>query len=85
MTRLPLISSLLGLALGFAGPALASGPAGDTGRVGPNGQICRMVPIGIDEWALVGVTHRRVCQTLAPAPGQPAVSAPPRLAQLPRR
>ena len=80
-----MIRRLVLMSLLTASPSLASGPAGDTSRLGPTGQICRMVPIGTDEWALVGVTRRRVCQILAQAPGVPAVTAPPRLAQLPRR
>lgn len=80
-----MIRHLVLMSLLTASPALASGPGGDTSRLGPPGQICRMVPIGTDEWALVGVTHRRVCQTLPQAPGVPAVTPPPRLAQLPRR
>jgi len=80
-----MIRALVLLALVTTSPALASGPAGDTGRLRANGQICRMVPIGPDDWAVVGVTHRRVCQTIAQAPGVPAVTPPPRVAQFPGR
>ncbi|MCB1391530.1 MAG: hypothetical protein KDK12_20685 [Rhodobacteraceae bacterium] len=79
--------ALTALTLVAASPALATGPV-DTSHVRPGGQVCYEVYAGPDQWTAGNGrprTESHVCYPLQAAPGLQAVTAPPRVARLPRR